>query len=404
MALLGGEDAGGQNVYVHEVSRHIARLGYQVDIFCRRDNGVVPEVVRWGDGVRVIHLRAGPAEFIKKDPMWKLMPEFRDSFLRFCRYRQGHYDLIHSNFWMSGWVACELKRRLDLPVVHISHAWGKTKRLEQGEADTSPPDRVEVEHRTLCEVDRIIAQCPDEVNELGRLYNASVDKVRVVPTGVNIKTFYPVSKAEARAKLGLRAEDKVVVYIGRMVRRKGVDNLIEGFARLRARQPNLPLRLIVVGGETEEPDPERVPELGYLMALAASLGVRDRVWFTGKRQQSELKDYYSAADVAVSTPWYEPYGLTPLEAQACGTPVIGSAVGGIPFTVAEGETGFLVPPKDPEALSDRLARIATDPALQATMSYKARARVEREFTWERTAHRTAAVYEEVLTERGVSAA
>ncbi|MBX6341451.1 MAG: glycosyltransferase [Thermomicrobiaceae bacterium] len=395
VALLGGQDAGGQNVYVDEVSRNLGLLGYHVDVFTRRDSPDAPEVVDWAPGVRVVNLDAGPATFVPKDDLWPVMPAFRDALLRF-RVRDGaRYDLIHGNFWMSGWVATELKRQLGIPVVQIFHALGKTKRRHQGAADTSPADRIETELGIVRAVDRIIAQCPSERAELVDDYGADPRAVAVIPSAVNVITFRPVPLEEARARVGLGLDEFVVVYVGRLLPRKDIRNVVRALALL-AGQTDQPVTLLVVGGETPEPDPVATPEIGELRRLAAELGVLDRVRFVGMRQQDVLRYYYCAGDVAVTTPWYEPFGLTPLEAMACGRPVVGAAVGGIAYTVKDGETGFLVPPRDPEALAARLRELQAQPALRLRMGRAARRRVEQEFTWPTVAKRTAALYQGLL--------
>ena len=397
VALLGSEDAGGQNVYVDEVSRNLACLGHRVDVFTRRDSADAPGVIDWALGVRVVNLTAGPAEFLLKDRLWPLMPEFRDAFLRFMLRDGPRYDLVHGNFWMSGWVAAELHRRLGLPAVQIFHAMGMTKRRHQGTADTSPAGRIEVEKEVIRGVDRLIAQCPSEAAELIDDYRADREKVVVIPSAVNIERYRPLPRDEARRRIGLDTHDPVVVYVGRMLPRKDVRNLVRAVGVL-AQTTDLPVKLLLVGGDTVEPDPVKTPEIGVLQTLAAELGISDRVIFTGKRQPDELYAYYSAGDVAVTTPWYEPFGLTPLEAMACGRPVIGSAVGGITFTVQDGVTGYLVPPQDPRALAERLYQVLTQPELRTAMGQAARARVEREFTWATVAERTAALYQS-LTQR-----
>ncbi|HZS94581.1 MAG TPA: glycosyltransferase [Chloroflexota bacterium] len=393
LALLGSEDAGGQNVYVDEVSRNLVGHGYAVDVFTRQDNRTTPEIVAWAPGVRVINLPAGPAEFILKDEIWPYMPDFRDAFLRF-QARSDHYDVIHGNFWMSGWVAVEIKRLTRAPVVQIFHATGKTKRRYQGGADTSPSDRIETELRVVREADRIIAQCPAERNELVEDYLAPSDRVHVIPSAVNIERFTPLPIDEAKRNLGLDPNDMVIVYIGRMLPRKDARNIVRALALLR--RDDLPVRLLLVGGDTTDPDPTATPEIGALRELAGRLGVLDRVVFTGKRQPDELHRYYSAGDIAVTTPWYEPFGLTPLEAMACGRPVIGSAVGGLTYTIEDGVTGFLVPPRDPDTLAARLRELLTEPQRRDSMGRAARERVEREFTWPLVAKRTAALYDDVL--------
>ena len=400
LANLGGADAGGQNVYVGEVSSNLARRGYAVDIFTRRDSPDTPEIVEWKPGVRVVNLLAGPLELRPKDELWPFMPQFRDSLLRFMERDETHYDLVHGNFWMSGWVAAELHRRFALPVVQIFHAMGKTKRRHQKKVDTSPGDRIKTELDVIREVDRIIAQCPNERSELVDDYGADPAKIVIIPSAVNTRIFKPVARDEARRRIGLETEGKIIVYVGRMLPRKDIRNIVRALAVLLQYESmkDAPT-LVIVGGESVEPDPVATPEIGELQKLAAELGVAEHLRFTGKRQPEVLRDYYSAADVAVTTPWYEPFGLTPLEAMACGRPVIGSAVGGITYTIKDGETGFLVPPRDPEALAARLLQLLCQPELCAQMGLTARKRVEREFTWSIVAMRTGALYETLLAER-----
>ena len=404
VALLGGVDAGGQNVYVDEVSRNLAALGYTVDVFTRRDKSDAPEIIDWAPGVRVIYLAAGPTEFLLKDTLWQYMPEFRDSFLSFLEQNELHYDLIHSNFWMSGWVATELKRRLEVPVVHIFHAMGKTKQRHQGKDDSSPAERIEVESAVIRNVDRLIAQCPTEQAELVDDYSADPARVVVIPSAVNIDIFKPEDRATARRIARVADDDFVVVYVGRMLPRKDVRNVVRGVASLlqMCRERQYPLtskiKLLLVGGETAEPDPIATPEIGVLQQLVAELGIDEHVRFIGKRQQDSLRYYYSAGDVAVTTPWYEPFGLTPLEGMACGRPVVGSAVGGITFTLVDEQTGFLVEPRNPEMLAARLYQSLTEPELREHMGRVARLRVEREFTWSTVARRTAHLYSELMTQ------
>jgi len=396
LALLGGQDAGGQNVYVDSVARELGRLGFQVDVFTRSDRPDLSEIVELAPGVRVINIGAGPASYLPKDDLWPLMPWFRDGILDFIRRERIDYDLVHGNFWMSGWVAAELKRRLGIPAVQIFHAMGQTKQRHQGAADTSPAERIDIERQVVSDVDRLIAQCPSERDELIEDYGSDPAKIAVIPSAVNIDLFRPVDKPAARAKTGLARDEFVVMYVGRLLPRKDIRNVVRALAILQE-TADAPIRLVIVGGETREPNSIKTPEIGELRRLAAELGVAERVTFTGKRQQSELAGYYSAGDVVVTTPWYEPFGLTPLEAMACGRPVLGSAVGGITFTVQDGVTGFLVPPRDPEALAGKLRLLLNEPDLGERLGRQARERVETAFTWRLVGRRTADLYEQLLT-------
>ena len=387
LATLGGEDSGGQNVYVAELARRLGAMGHEVDVFTRRDDGDLPEVVPFSEGVRVVNLTAGPTGAVPKDEIFGFMPQFRDAFYRFARGEAATYDLVHANFWMSGWVACEAKKDLGLPFAQTFHALGEVKKREQGDADTSPPERRAAELRIVEEADRILATCPAEVEELTTLYEAYPGKLSLVPCGVDGETFRPIDRQEARRHLGL-PDVPTVVYVGRLVPRKGVDTLVRAFALLPDASG---ARLVVVGGE---PGPGPSPEAARLSDLAHSLGVSERVTFVGSRPQGELRQFYGAADVAVSVPHYEPFGMTPLEAMACATPVVGSRVGGIKWSVADGETGFLVSPRDPEALSESLARLVSDGPLRERMGRAARRRVEEHFTWDRVAAGAEAAFSE----------
>ena len=399
VALLGSVDAGGQNTYVDEVSRRLGQLGLQVDVFTRRDDPDASEVIAWAPGVRVVNLAVGPARFVPKDDLWPLMRAFERELLRFAAGEDGRYDVLHGNFWMSGWIAARLRRRLHIPAVQIFHALGKTKQRHQGDADTSPGDRIEVETSVLKQVDRVIAQCPAERDELIHDYGAAPRAVTMIPSAVNVRRFRPIAREAARAHIGLPSDGPVVAYIGRMLPRKDPRNIVRAVALL-ANDPGFTagreITLLCVGGETTDPDPVATPEIAQLQQLAADLGIGHHMRIVGKRQPDELSDYYCAADVVVTTPWYEPFGLTPLEAQACGRPVIGSAVGGITFTIADGVTGYLVPPRDPAAVARRLRDLLTQPDLRERMGRAARARVEREFTWETVGARTNDLYRTVI--------
>jgi D-inositol-3-phosphate glycosyltransferase len=391
LAALGGEDSGGQNVYVAELARRLGAGGHRVDVFTRQDSMRAPTVVPFAEGVRVVNLPAGPAERMPKDDLFPFMAEFRDAFYRFAGGEPAAYDLVHANFWMSGWVACEAKRDLGLPFAQTFHALGEIKKHQQGAGDTSPPERRAVEFRILEEVDLVLATCPAEVEDLTTLYGADPSRLTLVPCGVDVETFRLVDRKEARRSLGL-PDKPTVVYVGRLVPRKGVDILVEAFALLPR---DLDARLVIVGGEPGQGD---TPEATRLSVLAGKLGIAERVSFAGSRPQEDLHRYYCSADAAVSVPHYEPFGMTPLEAMACATPVVGSRVGGIKTSVADGETGYLVPPRDPGALTDRLLRLLSDPGLRNRMARNARRRIEEHYTWERVATLASAAFSTVARE------
>lgn len=386
LATLGGVDAGGQNIYVMHVAQCLARAGHEVDVFTRRDDTALPTVVHLRPGLRVVHIDAGPARFVPKEQLLQHMPEFAHACEVLCR-NVGGYDVVHANFFMSGWVALHLKQTLGLPFAITFHALGLVRREHQRSADAFPDERIDIERTLVEEADCIVAECPQDRTDLIRLYGADPGKTVMVPCGFDPEEFAPMDRLAARRELGLDPDEFVVLQLGRLVPRKGIDNVIRAMAHLPREQP---ARLLVVGGESDEPDERVTPEIGRLRGVARDVGVEPRITFTGRRQRHELRRYYCAADVFVTTPWYEPFGITPLEAMACGAPVVGSEVGGIQYTVMQGVTGYLVPPHDPQALAERLATLQANPALARALGRAGIRRARSMFTWDRVATQLAA--------------
>jgi D-inositol-3-phosphate glycosyltransferase len=392
LAVLGGVDAGGQNVYVGQLARHLVQIGYDVDVFTRRDREALPEVAEWVDGVRIVNVPAGPPESVPKERRLPWMNDFAMHIVRFCRREPAPYDLVHANFWMSGLVACEIKRSLGIPFVITFHALGRVRRAHQGAADGFPDERFAIEERVIRECDQIVAECPQEEEDLIRFYNADPAKISIIPAGFDPAEFSPMSKELARAALGLATPEWTVLHVGRMVPRKGVDNAIRGFARMIARA-GIEGRLVVAGGEA---DGAESAEVTRLRAVAEEEAVADRVTFAGPVGRDRLRYYYGAADVFVTTPWYEPFGITPLEAMACGTPVVGSNVGGIKFTVRDGECGYLVAANQPDMLAERLVHLYRHPRLVSVFRRQAINRANDLFTWRNVANEMAALYERLV--------
>jgi glycosyltransferase involved in cell wall biosynthesis len=388
LAALGGTDAGGQNVYVAQVARALAFKGHEVDVLTRRDAPHLPACVDVCAGLRVLHIDAGPAAQIPKEQLLPHMAEFGSRALQLFRYSVP-YDVVHANFFMSALVGLRLRAMLAVPLVVTFHALGMIRREHQGEDDGFPTERIAIEQRVVREADRIVAECPQDRADLMRAYGADASRLSMVPCGVDLQQFRPGSKQEARRALGLDPDEFIVLQLGRMVPRKGVDNVIQAMAHL---DHGRPLRLLVVGGNSADPDDASTPEIARLRQFAYRCGVAEAVTFVGQRQRDALRNYYLAADVFVSTPWYEPFGITPLEAMACGTPVIGSDVGGIRYSVADGVTGYLVPPREPIVLAQRLEHLRANPALASAMGRAGVHRVRSRFTWERVASDLLDVY------------
>lgn len=393
LATQGGVDSGGQNVYVAYVARHLARNGHTVDVFTRRDDPDLAGVIDFAPRIRVIPVPAGPPRFIAKEEMLPLMSEYSDNLSRWCSKSVRPYDVVHANFFMSGLAASRLRADHGIPFVITFHALGRVRRLHQGSADTFPEARIDIEEKLVAQADRLIAECPQDRDDLINLYGADEGRIEVVPCGVDIAEL-GFGDGQARQRLGLNENEFVILQLGRLVPRKGIDNVIRGVAELRRRH-GIKSTLLIVGGESDRPDPRLTPEIGRLQCIASDEGVADSVVFTGRRMRAELRDFYCACDVFVTTPWYEPFGITPLEAMACGRPVIGSAVGGIAYTVVDGVTGYLVSPNNPAQLADRLARLHDNPENALAFGRAGLRRARSTFTWKHVANQLTAVYERV---------
>lgn len=400
MATLGGVDSGGQNVYVAELAKYLSTLNYEIDVFTRWEDASVPAVIEWMDGVRVVHIKAGPKDIIPKEELWQYMNEFTQGMLNFINEEAVHYEMVHANFWMSAYVASELKRLRNIPFVITFHALGHVRRVHQGNSDKFPPERVQIEEIAAQMADHVIAECPQDRADLINYYRVTPEKITIIPCGFNPTEFFPVDKAQAREKLGLPQDEKIILQLGRMVPRKGVDNVVKSLAKIK--QHGMSVKLIVVGGETDSPDPSNCPEVARLMDIARKDDMLASVSFVGRKNREMLRYYYSAADIFITTPWYEPFGITPLESMACGTPVIGANVGGIKYSVADGRTGFLVAPNDAQDLASKVVLMLSNPAMLAKMKENCIKRVNALFTWATVANATSCLYENVLQSLGTS--
>ncbi|MDR6943180.1 glycosyltransferase family 4 protein [Mucilaginibacter pocheonensis] len=392
LASLGGVDTGGQNVYVSQLAQFLTKHGYHIDIYTRRDDHMQKEVVNWRPGIRVIHVNAGPKKQVPKEELLPYMDEFGTNMLAFMEEQHINYDLIHANFFMSAVVAAQIKETLDIPYVVTFHALGYIRTIYQGSNDRFPPERVDIEKEVARKADYVIAECPQDRDDLLQHYQIEPEKIVIIPCGFSEREFYPINKGLARKFLNLQADVPVLLQLGRMVPRKGVDNVIKGIAKLKMLGKRA--RLVIVGGEA---DLDSCPEIARLKKIAAEGDILDDIHFAGRQGRDKLKFYYAAADVFITTPWYEPFGITPLEAMACGTPVIGSNVGGIKYTVIDGETGALVNANDPDQLAEKINELAFDQDKLARLSMNAIKRVNQHFTWESVAHKMSSLYQKMIS-------
>jgi D-inositol-3-phosphate glycosyltransferase len=394
LADLGGVDTGGQNVYVGQLCHFLANQGYHIDLYTRWEDPAQPQIVNWLPGVRIIHVKAGPVALKPKEELLPFMGEFRENMIAFMQQEKLNYELIHAHFFMSAMVAAEIKELLDIPFTITFHALGYIRQLHQGNNDKFPRERISIEKEVALLADKVIAECPQDRDDLISYYDVSPDKITIIPCGFSEQEFHPIEKNEAREILELKPDENMLLQIGRMVPRKGVDNVVKAVGKLKAKGKKV--KLIIVGGETDQPDMSDNSELGRLRNIAETCDVLDDVLFAGRKGRDQLKYYYSAADLFITTPWYEPFGITPLEAMACGTPVIGADVGGIKYSVVDGETGALVPPDNPEALADKVSELLEDRDGLKQLGQNAIRRVRQHFTWKSVADNVNALYEEIL--------
>ena len=385
MAAIGGEDAGGQNVHVAALATELGRLGVEVVVHTRRDD---PDLPRWAPlapGVTVHHVDAGPPRPVPKDQLLPYMDDFADQLRR--AWRSLRPDVAHAHFWMSGLASLEAARPLGVPVVQTFHALGVVKQRHQGSRDTSPPERQEVERRLLRSVDRVVATATDEVFELCRL-GAEADRVKVVPCGVDLSLFRPDGPADPRPGVGDGRRHRLVV-VSRLVERKGVGNVVTALA-------SVPGTELVVAGGPDAAELPADPQARRLQELARAAGVADRVHLRGRVGRPELPALLRSADVVVCVPWYEPFGIVPLEAMACGVPVVATAVGGLVDTVVDGVTGVHVPPRRPDRLAAVLRDLVADPALRRRLGTAGARRARARFGWPRVARSSYDVYRELV--------
>jgi D-inositol-3-phosphate glycosyltransferase len=387
LAVLGGADAGGQNVHVAALSAALARLGCEVVVHTRRDDPRLPREVELAPGVVVDHVDAGPPETLPKDAllpyMGEMAAELRDA------WADERPDVVHGHFWMSGLAALDAARPLGIPVAQTFHALGVVKRRHQGAKDTSPPERLELEAGVARAVDRIVATSSDEVFELLRL-GARRRRIGVVPCGVDLARFRPAGPA-MEPTAGLQR----ILCVARLVERKGVGNVVSALADVPGTE------LVIAGGPAPEDVPV-CPETRRLMELARAHGVDDRVRLLGRVGRDELPALLRSADVVACVPWYEPFGIVPLEAMACGVPVVASAVGGLVDTVVDGVTGVHVPPRRPDRLAAALRALLADEERRSALGRAGARRARSRYGWDRIARSTLRAYERLVAGRATA--
>jgi D-inositol-3-phosphate glycosyltransferase len=398
----GTGDSGGMNVYVVEVARRLAEQGISVDIFTRCHGQGGPDVEEIAPGARLVQVQAGPCAPVAKEDLPELLPQFLGGVLQkaaaddAAEHRHSPYDVVHSHYWLSGWVGNQAKEIWGAPLVASFHTLGKVKNAVLPVGDSpEPPTRLAGEQRVVREADRILAPTPAEAAHLIDLYGADPGRIRVVPPGVDRSVFHPRSKQRARSRLHL-SNARLLLFVGRLQPFKGPDVAILAMADAVARAPDVTKDVIlgVVGGSTGMASDR--DEVTRLMQLSSALGIADHVVFFPPQPHERLADFYVAAEAVLVPSHSESFGLVALEAEACGTPVIAAATGGLRYVVEDGQTGFLVKGHEPADYADRILELLGDRELVRRLGSRA-ARHAAGFSWESTAAEVRSVYQELLS-------
>jgi len=398
----GTGDAGGMNVYVVELSRRLARLGIEVDVFTRATSSDQPPTVRLDAGVTVRHVTAGPFEELPKQDLPAQLCALTSGVLRAEAERErGWYDLVHSHYWLSGHVGWLAKERWGVPLVHSMHTMAKVKNANLAAGDTPEPAlRVIGETQVVEQADRLIANTAAEADQLVELYGAEPSRVSVVHPGVDLDVFRPGDRRAARRRLGLPVDAVVLLFVGRIQPLKAPDVLLRAAAAMVDADPSLAGRLVVavVGGPSGSSGTTPVG----LQRLARQLGIGAQVRFVPPTSHAALVDWYRAASLTVVPSYSESFGLVAVESQACGTPVVAASVGGLVTAVRHGKTGLLVPDQNPMSYAGALSALVAAPAMLAELGAAGRRHAES-FGWPATAAATAEVYTEAVIEAGAGA-
>jgi D-inositol-3-phosphate glycosyltransferase len=393
----GTGDSGGMNVFIRAAAERLSAGGIGVDVFTRSRDERRPEVQELGGGSRIINVPAGPNAPVPKEALPRFLPEFLDGVLLRARSEGADYDLVHTHYWLSGWVGRTAREIWGVPLVASFHTLGKVKNysLSRGERP-EPPDRLSGEERVIAEADRLVAATPAEASQLVGLYRAEPGRIRVVPPGVDHELFFPRDRERAKARLHL-ADLRLLLFVGRLQAHKGPDVAVRALAEAIARDPaaTRDVVLAIVGGPSGA---DQGAEVARLMDLASALGVGERVILFPPQPQSRLADFYAAAEMVLVPSRSESFGLVALEAQASGTPVVASAVGGLRYVVEDGVTGHLVEGHDPGDHAERVLSILGDAKARARMGDAGVVRSLR-FSWDATAAGMLSVYRELLDAR-----
>ena len=400
----GGQTDGGMNVYVKELAKELGKAGDYVDIFVRRHDSSLPEVV-WEDSkVRIIQIEGGPCGIIDKNLVWEYLPEFTRNMLRFIEREGLIYSIIHGHYWYSGCVALSLGKILDIPVVHNFHSLSVPKiesliSYGDGGMEEEHPKREEIEELIMADADRLVVTSQQSKQHLLTYYNLSEEKVKCIPCGVNPEIFKPMPRDISREKMEVK-DKKIILFVGRIKPVKGLVTLVEALSILLKRNTENfadSIEVLITGGEVNFEDRNRNSEYIRIKNMADKLGINGQIRYIGPVFHKDLPSVYSAADICVVPSYYESFCMVALEAMSCGIPVVGSDVGGLPDLINDGLNGFLVGKGDSEMLAQRIELLLKDESLRQKMGERA-VHSTRTFSWQRISEEMKQLYYELLME------
>jgi glycosyltransferase involved in cell wall biosynthesis len=367
-------------------------------MFTRASHSEKPKIIDHSDNCRTIRLVAGPEDFVPRQDIFGYRHDFVEALLQFAAKENQNYSLIHTNYWISGWVGLQLKKQLSLPVVHTYHSLGAVKYKSVSTIPMIASTRLNVEKDCLEQTDCIVATSPQEKEHMRSLVSTK-GNIDIIPCGTDIEHFGSISREAARIRLGIPLEAKVVLYVGRFDQRKGIETLVRAVSQSAWRDDNR-LQLIIGGGS--HPGRSDGIERERIESIVGEVGMQEKTFFPGRIGDEELPLYYAAADICVVPSHYEPFGLVAIEAMASGTPVVASDVGGLQFTVVPEQTGLLVPPKNAETFSQAIDRLLGDREWCKQLGQNARKRVETKFSWNGVAMQLNELYLQLIESESIS--
>lgn len=396
LAQYGSIQSGGQNVYVKELALTLDNMGINVDVFTHWSDSNAPQIEPLGLNSKVIRLSAGYKGFLSKHKMFRLLPRFIMEIEKYAGNLKV-YSVIHSNYWLSGWVGMQLQKKWKIPRVHTSHSLGFVRKTGLGK-DTKNEQtelRLHTEKQLLLRADKVIATTPFEKDILIKAYSVLPEDIVVIPCGVNTEVFTPL-KNKIRIKNDLKGK-KIILFVGRFEENKGLEVLLEALVKLKNDNSDKTQasHLIIAGGDPLAlPEQDISPEKKRYLDYINRNGISDLVTFVGPLDHKELRKYFSSADVTVVPSYYESFGLVAIEAMTCGCPVIASRTGGLQHIVRNGKTGLLVEPKDSGSLAEAISNLLTNQNKRTYMAKEA-AVYARQYSWKRIAKLTLDIYGEV---------